>query len=131
MATLTQKQESFCQSYIETGNASEAYRTAYNASGMKPATVNKRASEMLGKGAIAGRLAELRGEIAQEHGITIAALIIELEEARKVGKERGQAASMVAATMGKAKLVGLDKENGGGDSDSAELLRKIADKLPD
>jgi len=31
MISLTIKQEAFCQAYIETGNASEAYRTAYAA----------------------------------------------------------------------------------------------------
>ena len=31
MNELTQKQENFCLAYIETGNASEAYRKAYNA----------------------------------------------------------------------------------------------------
>lgn len=34
MASLTIKQEAFCQAYIETGNASEAYRTAYAADKM-------------------------------------------------------------------------------------------------
>ncbi|MHA0947931.1 terminase small subunit [Enterobacter ludwigii] len=29
MAGLTIKQEAFCQAYIETGNASEAYRRGY------------------------------------------------------------------------------------------------------
>ena len=32
MGNLTPKQEKFCQKYIEMGNASEAYRQAYNAS---------------------------------------------------------------------------------------------------
>ena len=36
---LTPKQERFCQVYIETGNASEAYRAAYNAEKMKPESV--------------------------------------------------------------------------------------------
>lgn len=115
MAGLTIKQETFCQKYIETGNASEAYRQAYDASGMKPETVKKRASELLGRGDIAGTVAALRGKVEQAHGVTVASLIAELEEARQVGKERGQAAAMAAATMGKAKLAGLEK---GGDDDT-------------
>lgn len=58
--SLTPKQEAFCMAYLETGNASEAYRRAYNAQNMKPETVNKRASELLANGVIAGRLARLR-----------------------------------------------------------------------
>jgi len=60
---LTIKQEAFCQKYIETGNASEAYRQAYDASAMKPATVNKRSNELFANGAITGRIAELRGVV--------------------------------------------------------------------
>lgn len=56
---LTPKQEAFCLAYLKTGNASEAYRQSYSAQNMKPETVNKRASELLDNGAIAGRLQEL------------------------------------------------------------------------
>ncbi|MGU9998175.1 terminase small subunit, partial [Bordetella avium] len=37
---LTPKQEAFALAYVETGNASEAYRRAYSAERMKPETVN-------------------------------------------------------------------------------------------
>ena len=111
MAGLTLKQEAFCQKYIETGNASEAYRQAYGSKG-KQETIKKRASELLGRGDIAGTIAELRKAVNQTHGVTVASLIAELEEARQVGKDRGQASAMAAATMGKAKLAGLDREVG-------------------
>lgn len=42
--------------------------------------------------------------------VTVESLIEELEEARQVGKENASAGPMVAATMGKAKLAGLDKQ---------------------
>jgi phage terminase small subunit len=42
---LTQRQEKFCLAYIETGNASESYRRAYNAENMKPVTINRKAKE--------------------------------------------------------------------------------------
>lgn len=112
MAALTIKQESFCQKYVETGNASESYRHAYNAGGMKPETVHKRASELFGNGAVTGRLADLRGAVSATHGVTVGSLIAELEEARQVGRGRDQASAMVAATLGKAKLAGLDKDAG-------------------
>jgi phage terminase small subunit len=59
MSALTPKQEAFCLAYLKTGNASEAYRLAYNAANMKPETIHKRASELLASGDIAGRIAEL------------------------------------------------------------------------
>lgn len=56
---LTAKQEAFCLAYLETGNASEAYRMAYDAKNMKPATVNRKAKDLLDNGKIAARLEEL------------------------------------------------------------------------
>lgn len=113
---LTPKQESFCQRYIETGNASEAYRLSYDAAGMKPETINRSAKELIDNRKIAARLSELRAEMQAAHGVTVASLIAELEEARQVGKERGQASAMAAATMGKARLAGLDKQADGDDT---------------
>ena len=63
---LTQKQESFCLAYIDLGSASEAYKRSYNASKMKPRTVEKRASELLRNGGITGRIAELRGKVVEK-----------------------------------------------------------------
>ena len=56
---LTPKQESFCLAYIETGNASEAYRQAYDAKNMKPETINRKAKVELDKGKIRARVEEL------------------------------------------------------------------------
>lgn len=112
MAGLTPKQEAFCQRYLESGNASEAYRQCYSAEKAKPETINRSAKELLDNPKIAARLTELRGAAQAAHGVTVASLIAELEEARQVGRERGQASAMAAATMGKAKLAGLDKDVG-------------------
>ncbi|MFZ5231560.1 terminase small subunit [Enterobacter bugandensis] len=112
MAGLTPKQEAFCQAYIETGNASEAYRTAYAADKMSPGAVHVQASKLLDNPKIALMVKELRGEIKQRHGITVDSLVAELEEARQaaLGADTPQSSAAVAATMGKAKLVGLDKQ---------------------
>ncbi|GJJ95951.1 MULTISPECIES: terminase small subunit [Enterobacter cloacae complex] len=111
MSNLTLKQEAFCQAYIETGNASEAYRKAYNAERMKPEVVNVKAAELLNNGKITVRVDELRGEHRQRHNLTVDDLIEELEEARQAAlqAETPQSSAAVGATMGKAKLLGLDK----------------------
>ena len=44
---MTPKQEQFARLYVETGNASEAYRQAYNADNMKPETVTNEAYKLL------------------------------------------------------------------------------------
>jgi phage terminase small subunit len=108
---LTPKQEAFCHAYIETSNASEAYRRAYNAEKMKPSTINRMAHDVLENRNVSARLAELRASHCERHNITTDVLIAELDEARKaaLAAESPQTAAAISATMGKAKLLGLDK----------------------
>jgi phage terminase small subunit len=61
---LTPKQEAFCLAYMETGNASEAYRRAYDTDGMKPSTINRNAKAMLDNNKIAARVAGLKQELS-------------------------------------------------------------------
>lgn len=109
---LTAKQEAFCLAYIETNNASEAYRRSYDSSKMKPESVYESASRLLADVKITARLAELREPIMQRHNVTVDSLVLELEEARQaaLSADTPQSSAAVAATMGKAKLCGLDKQ---------------------
>lgn len=68
--SLTVKQENFCNYYIETGNASEAYRRAYNADSMKIDTVYVKASELLANGKISVRVQQLQKELKKHSDIT-------------------------------------------------------------
>lgn len=104
---LTPKQEAFCYSYMQTGNASGAYRAAYNAEKMKPESVAVQAAKMLASPKIALKIDALRAELRQRHQITVDDLVAELEEARKMAFETEKAAAAVQATLGKAKLLGL------------------------
>ncbi|QHB17836.1 terminase small subunit [Mannheimia pernigra] len=110
MTELTPKQESFCLTYIETGNASEAYRQTYEAEGMKPETINRKAKELLDNGKITARIEELKAEHAERHKLTVDDLLKELEEARELAKAKENPNAMTQATMGKAKILGLDKQ---------------------
>lgn len=63
---LTEKQERFCNYYLDCdGNASEAYRMAYDASKMQPETIWSNASRMLANNKVAARIEELRSERAE------------------------------------------------------------------
>lgn len=75
--TLTPKQEAFCQRYLETGNASEAYRLAYDAEKMKPETVNRAAFEVLENPKIAARIAELKARQLKRHDVTVDRVLAE------------------------------------------------------
>lgn len=108
---LTLKQENFCLQYIETGNASEAYRQAYHAENMKPDTINRKASELLSDGKITARIDELKAVHQQRHEITVNDLIRKLEDIyQKAISGNGSLNTAVNAVMGQAKLLGLDKQ---------------------
>ena len=67
---ITQKQELFCLAFIQTGNASEAYRRAYAASRMAAKTVHECASRVLADRKVSARVAELRAEAAERAKIS-------------------------------------------------------------
>ena len=74
---LTPKQEAFALAYVETGNASEAYRRAYDAENMKPAVIAVKASELLKNGKVAVKVAEVRQAAAERTNVTVDRVIRE------------------------------------------------------
>lgn len=109
---LTEKQEKFCLAFVETSNKSEAYRMAYDCSKMKPESVWRKAVEVFDNVNVAARIKQLQDEAAARNRVTVDDLLRELEEARIIAMaaETPQSSAAVAATMGKAKLLGMDKQ---------------------
>lgn len=109
---FSEKMEKFCLAYVETANAAESYRIAYNTENMATATIGREGYNTLQKPQVQARLEELRKKVMERHEITVDTLLAELEEARKaaLGAETPQTSAAVSATMGKAKLLGLDKK---------------------
>lgn len=106
---MTPKQEQFARLYVETGNASEAYRQAYNADNMKPETVTNEAYKLLQDPDISAMVDDLKAEARQRHAVTVDDLLSELEQARAaaLSAPTPQSSAAVSATMGKAKMLGL------------------------
>ena len=107
---LTPKQEAFTLAYVETGNASEAYRRAYNAENMSEKVIHNKASGLLKRGDIRVRVEALQKHHQQRHNVTVDSLTDELIEDRELAHKNEQASAAIAATMGKAKLHGLLKD---------------------
>jgi len=88
MTNLTPKQESFCLAYLETGNASEAYRRSYDVSRTSPKSINEGACKLLANTKIASRIQEIQGRILEklvwekQHSLQILAGIARDESAR-------------------------------------------------
>nr|DAL72476.1 MAG TPA: Terminase small subunit [Caudoviricetes sp.] len=70
MSKLTIKQENFCNYYIESGNASEAYRRAFSCGKMKAESVNRKAVELLNNGKITARVEQLQSDLKSRSDIT-------------------------------------------------------------
>lgn len=104
---LTIKQENFCLAYIETGNASEAYRRAYNAESMKPESVNREAKVLIDNPKIAARLEELRKPAREAAGVTLEGHLKELAELRELAKKDGKYGPAIQAEMARGKASGL------------------------
>lgn len=115
---LTVKQEKFCQEFIATGNAGTAYRAAYNAEKMQASTVRSKACELLAVGYITEHIEQLRKKAAERNAVTVDSIISELEVARiaALAAPTPQIAAAVSATMGKAKIAGIEKQLGDADN---------------
>ncbi|MBW9244083.1 terminase small subunit [Pseudomonas paracarnis] len=109
---FSDKMEKFCLAYVETANAAESYRIAYNTENMATATIGREGYNTLQKPQVQARLEELRKKVMERHEITVDTLLAELEEARQAALDADtpQTSAAVSATMGKAKLLGLDKK---------------------
>ena len=108
---LTQKQENFCLAYIETGNASEAYRRSYSAGKMKPETINRNAKALLENNKIAARIAEIRKPAVKKAEITLEQHLNDLKRLRDLAESAEKYGPAVTAEMARGKAAGLYVEN--------------------
>lgn len=128
---LTPKQEHFAQIYVETSNASEAYRQAYDVGeNTKPESVWQEACRTLADPKVTSRVGELQKTMQGRHNVTVDRLARELEEARtwSMADPKGASAA-VSAVMGKAKLYGLlvDKSELSGPNGSPVEVKQLSD----
>lgn len=107
---LNANQEKFANLIFEGIAPSEAFKQCWKWENHSKQAIATDANRRLNNPKIAARIDELKAKAAKNSMITVESLIAELEEARDVAKEEGQSSAMVSATMGKAKLTGLDKQ---------------------
>ena len=75
---LTPKQETFCLAYIETGNASMAYKRSYAAEQMSAGAIEVEACRLLTHPKIAPRIAEIQAGHRKRHEVTVDRILAEL-----------------------------------------------------
>ena len=132
---LTIKQGKFVHAYLKTGNASEAYRQAYDCNGSSDTTINRNAHALLQNDKIAARVEQLEQEAAEvarlDKSMVLAGL---LQTARNAEKwEQAGPAARCWELLGKALQGGLftDRSLVGSDQLSREqLIEQLADGDP-
>ena len=104
---LTPKQEQFCLDYLETGNATEAYRRSYSTGNMKPEVINVKASELLSNGKVSVRLAELRKPVVEKAQLTLEAHLQRLFDLSSAAEQEGQFSAAITAEVSRGKACGF------------------------
>jgi hypothetical protein len=113
MRKLRAREEAACIALLSGVTQAEAYREAYpTAKNWKPNAVAVKACELFKRPEVKARLEELRATASERNNITVDTLLAELEANRlaALNAPTPQVSAAVAATMGKAKLLGLDKQ---------------------
>ncbi len=132
---LTPKQQRFVRGYLKTGNASEAYRQAYDCNGSSDTTINRNAHALLQNAKIAARVEQLEQEAAEvarlDKSMVLAGL---LQTARNAEKwEQAGPAARCWELIGKAVGGGMftDRHPVGQDTLSREqLIEQLAEGDP-
>ncbi len=130
--SLTPKQEKFCIAYIETGNASEAYRRAYNSGKMKPETVNRNAKSMLDDNKIATRIGALQKPAVEKAQVTLEQHLNDLKRLRDLAEADQKWQAAIQAEVSRGKVSGLYTERHeltGKDGQPVEVEHKLSSPI--
>lgn len=104
---LTPKQEAFAVAYLETGNATEAYRRAYKPTSTKDSTLNRAAKALVDNPKIAARVAELRAPAAEAAQITLESHLADLKKLRDAALSAEKYGPAVQAEIARGKAAGI------------------------
>ena len=138
---VTVKQETFAQGVASGLSLSDAYRAAYDVNGAPDGSIHVQSSRLMDDSNVSLRVDALQKRKALLADINVESIAAELEIAREIAQNAKvpQAASMIAATVKKANLVGLllpkmeiDKRSMAVSVDAtADELRALIDAHPD
>lgn len=134
---LTPKQESFVLAYLDTGNASEAYRRAYDCAGSSEAAINVNASKLLRNTKVALRLQVLQERTAAKAVLTRQWVLEQLMDnvTKAKGKDDYTASNKALELLGKTDEIGgmfVERQNVTSDNrhhHTAEPVSPFADFL--
>jgi peptidyl-tRNA hydrolase len=127
------RHEAFARELIEAQRHGRTQAEAYQRAGYRAAYDGAEASaaRLIGnvRAGITARMQELMSNGAKKAAVTVASLLAELEQARAAAQDDGQFSAAVQAIAGKARLAGLDRENGGGSGGEFSRCETVSDVL--
>ena len=123
MSDLSPKQEAFAQAVAAGMNQSDAYRAAYDASRMKPSSINVNASKLMADAKVSQRVTSLRIPAVEAVRYGLKEAMDEAAEAMAFCRETRQSGAFVSAVQLRAKLCGLL-------IDKKEIRTSSLDKIP-
>lgn len=94
---LTAKQIAFANKFAECGNASQAYRHAYNAAGMASKTVWEAASRLVKNSKVTARVAKIQDAARDAAIMSIAGQTRRLQALSALAESKGTVAGIAAA----------------------------------
>ncbi len=101
---LTPKQEAFALAYLETGNASEAYRRSYGAENMSPESIWTEACLLLQHPKVSQRLVGLQKKAEAKALLSLEEHMSELQTLRELAKQSAQLSAAIKAEELRGKL---------------------------
>lgn len=107
MNNLTAKQEAFAQAVASGKSQSEAYRSAYNPSRMKPESVHEKASHLMRNVKIRARVEELRAPVVAEAQMSLAGHLRDLETLRDQSVKAGKFGPAIMAEVARGRASGF------------------------
>lgn len=106
---ITIKQDAFALAYMETSNAAEAYRRAYDvAPDAMDSWIYVEACQLLDNPKVSLRIKELQDQAAKMSLFTVSQAYKEYEAARVLAHKEAMPAAAISAVTGKVKLFGLE-----------------------
>ncbi len=132
---LTPKQQRFVRAYLKTGNASEAYRQAYDCNGSADTTINRNAHALLQNDKIAARVEQLEEQAAEVACLDKAAVLAGLLKTARNAEKWEQAGPQARCWELIGKAVGggmfVDRHQVGQDVLSREqIIEQISEGDP-
>lgn len=85
---LTKKQNDFALAFVQCGNATEAYRTAYGQGNMSNATIATEAKRLISNPKVAAKIAALRAPAIKAAGMTVERTLKEVQRVSEVDPRR-------------------------------------------